>query len=400
MAEPKVRFKRDDESSYPAWEEVSLDNILEEYKQYCMKDGSYEHVSLTKEGVVPKTERYERDFLVKDDEKKYRITHVDDICYNPANLKFGVICRNTYKDAIFSPIYVTFKIKEGFLPAFVENLVTRTNFINYAMRFQEGTVYERMAVSAEDLLSMIVAVPIYEEQNKIANFFASVNEAIDASEKKTIELEAMKKAIMKQLFSQNVRFKRDDGTSFPDWKKMLFWEAVSLNSSLVDPTKEPYCNMLHVGTANIEKNTGKLLTCMTAAEEGITSGKYLFDETCVVYSKIRPELSKATIPGFVGLCSADAYPLKPAQGILPEIILAQLLSEDFIKFATSTSARTKMPKINREELGEYVFVIPCLDEQRLIADFLSDFDNAIAAAKKKVELWKLLKKGLRQQMFV
>ena len=40
------------------------------------------------------------------------------------------------------------------------------------------------------------------------------------------------------------------------------------------------------------------------------------------------------------------------------------------------------------------------EEQRLIADFLSDFDDAIAAAKKELELWKELKKGLLQQMFV
>ena len=78
----------------------------------------------------------------------------------------------------------------------------------------------------------------------------------------------------------------------------------------------------------------------------------------------------------------------------------QILSDKFVKFATSTSARTKMPKINQEELGEYVFAIPCFEEQCLIAGLLSDFDEAIAAAKKELELWKELKKGLLQQMFV
>ena len=50
---------------------------------------------------------------------------------------------------------------------------------------------------------------------------------------------------------------------------------------------------------------------------------------------------------------------------------------------------------------ETVHEIPSdIEEQRLIADFLSDFDEAIAAAKKELELWKELKKGLLQQMFV
>ena len=400
MAEPKIRFKIDDECVFPKWREVKLDTILTEYKEMFEKGGDYEHVSLTKEGVVPKTDRYDRDFLVTTNDKKYRLTRYNDICYNPANLKFGVICRNTYGSAIFSPIYVTFQIAEGYIPEFIEALVTNNSFIKKALQYQQGTVYERMAVSPEDLLSLEVSIPCIEEQQRIADFLSSVDDIIFTSGQEVANLETQKKAVMKKIFSQEVRFKREDEAAFPDWENVRFWDAVALNSSLVDPTVEPYCNMLHVGAANIEKNTGVLLPCMSASEEGITSGKYLFDETCVVYSKIRPELSKATIPGFVGLCSADAYPLKPRKDILPEIILMQLLSDKFVKFATSTSARTKMPKINQEELGEYVFAIPCLEEQRLIADFLSNFDEAIAAAKKELELWKELKKGLLQQMFV
>lgn len=53
---------------------------------------------------MPKTERYDRDFLVSS-EKKYKITKMSDICYNPANMKFGVICLNTYGNAIFSHIH-------------------------------------------------------------------------------------------------------------------------------------------------------------------------------------------------------------------------------------------------------------------------------------------------------
>lgn len=400
MAEPRARFKRGDGSSYPEWKDVTLDTILVEYKEMYQKDDVYEHVSLTKEGVVPKTDRYERDFLVTTDNKKYRLTRLNDICYNPANLKFGVICRNKYGDAVFSPIYVTFRVRDGYAPEFVELVVTREPFVQNALRFQQGTVFERMSVSPDDLLSMRVFVPCEEEQHKIADFLSSVDKVISTSEQEVANLELQKKAMMKKIISQEVRFKRADGSEFPEWEKERFWDAVALNSSLVDPTIESYRNMLHVGAANIEKNTGVLLPCMSAAEEGITSGKYLFDENCVVYSKIRPELSKATIPGFTGLCSADAYPLKPRKGILPETILMQLLSDKFVKFATSTSARTKMPKINQEELGAYIFVIPCLEEQRLIADFISDFDEAIAAAKRELELWKKLKKGLLQQMFV
>ena len=196
----EVRFKADDGIEFPEWEEKKLKNILKEYKEHSAKDGSYEHVSLTKEGVVPKSERYERDFLVKDVDKKYRITHLGDICYNPANLKFGVICRNKYGDGIFSPIYVTFKVCKDMLPEFVEMLVTRRDFIEYALKYQQGTVYERMSVSPDDLLSIKVMVPCLEEQQKIADCLVSFDEVIEKQKATLAAWEELKKGLLQQMF--------------------------------------------------------------------------------------------------------------------------------------------------------------------------------------------------------
>lgn len=196
----EVRFKADDGSDFPQWEEKKLKNILKEYKEYSAKDGSYEHVSLTKEGVVPKSERYERDFLVKDVEKKYRITRLGDICYNPANLKFGVICRNKYGDGIFSPIYVTFKVCKDMLPEFVEALVTRCDFIEHALKYQQGTVYERMSVSPDDLLSIKVMVPCHAEQRKIVDCLSSLDEVIEKQKATLAAWKEMKKGLLQQMF--------------------------------------------------------------------------------------------------------------------------------------------------------------------------------------------------------
>ena len=196
----EVRFKRPDGTGFPEWEEIILTNILSEYKEMCEKDGTYEHVSLTKEGVVPKTERYERDFLVTTEDKKYRVTHLNDICYNPANLKFGVICRNKYKDAIFSPIYVTFTVNDKYAPEFIEMVVTNEAFIQRALKYQQGTVYERMAVSPADLLQMTVGIPCLEEQRLIADFLSDFDEAIAAAKKELELWKQLKKGLLQQMF--------------------------------------------------------------------------------------------------------------------------------------------------------------------------------------------------------
>lgn len=196
----QVKFKSDDGSDFLDWKEMKLSDVLYEYKETCEKDGTYEHISLTKAGVVPKSERYERDFLVTDESKKYRVTHYDDICYNPANLKFGVISRNKYGDGIFSPIYITFKVNEGYLPSFIEALVTRRDFIQYALRYQQGTVYERMAVNPEDLLKIKVLVPCLPEQEKIADFLSAFDEAIDYAKQELEKWKELKKGLLQQMF--------------------------------------------------------------------------------------------------------------------------------------------------------------------------------------------------------
>lgn len=184
----------------PEWLGITLSDALEEKVRKAKKDGKYEHLSLTKEGVCPKSERYERDFLVTTDEKEYKITDVDDICYNPANLKFGVICRNKYKTGIFSPIYITFKVKEGFLPEFIEMVVTSEGFINRALKFQEGTVYERMAVKPADLMTMRIEVPSISEQKKIVNCIKQFDDAIEIHKELSLRLRKVKKGLLQEMF--------------------------------------------------------------------------------------------------------------------------------------------------------------------------------------------------------
>lgn len=70
------------------------------------------------------------------------------------------------------------------------------------------------------------------------------------------------------------------------------------------------------------------------------------------------------------------------------------------KYGMKHAAGSTFLEISGTNIGKCPIKLPCLEEQHLISGFLSDFDEAIAAAKKELELWKELKKGLLQQMFV
>ena len=187
------------------WKKTKLKNILHERKTYSPKGLDYPHVTLSTEGIFPKSERYDRDHLVRDEDKEYKITHKGDICYNPANLKFGAICENTFGDAIFSPIYVTFEVRKNVCREYLANYLMRWDFINAVRKYEEGTVYERMAVKPEDFLKFEIFLPQLEEQTAIAEVLSAADREIELLRQDIEQEKQKKKALMQLLLTGIVR---------------------------------------------------------------------------------------------------------------------------------------------------------------------------------------------------
>ena len=178
---------------------IELKNYLFEKNEYCVKNGMYPHITLSTEGITNKSERYDRDFLVKNEDKKYKITHLNQLCYNPANLKFGVICINKYGNGIFSPIYSTFDINNIVID-YLELIITSNDFINYSMKYQQGTVFERMAVSSDDLCKIKIVTSSFDEQQKIAKVDDTLNKKISKLEDELLNLKHLKSTLLNSMF--------------------------------------------------------------------------------------------------------------------------------------------------------------------------------------------------------
>ena len=190
-------IERELSKDYP---KESLKNILKERKLYSEKGQEYPHVTLSKDGIYDKCDRYNRDFLVKSDDKKYKITKLNDLCYNPANLKFGVICLNEYGNAIFSPIYVTFEVDKKVNPKYIKYYTMRNNFIYAVRKYEQGTVYERMAVSPEDFLRFDIKLPSRDIQDEIVNRIEIIDKKIKLEDNVFIELNNIKKGLIQSIF--------------------------------------------------------------------------------------------------------------------------------------------------------------------------------------------------------
>lgn len=146
---------------------------------------------------------------------------------------------------------------------------------------------------------------------------------------------------------------------------------------------EKYADKPHIGIANIEKETGKLVDYKLISEENLSSGKYIFDESHIIYSKIRPNLNKVALPNFSGLCSADSYPLKVISKNTNRIFFAYVLrSDSFVDFILTHSTRTNIPKANKEQMKKYIGIAPPIELQNQFAERVA----MIEAQKQQAQL--------------
>ena len=166
-------------------------------------------------------------------------------------------------------------------------------------------------------------------------------------------------------------------------KEVTLGDISWIDARIVDPTLPENRDLPHVSGENIASVTGELIDVKSAAEDGMTSGKYQFNSGDILYSKLRPYLQKVAIPDFDGLCSADVYPVRvDVSQIIPDYLRLLLVGKAFTDYAIEESARTRMPKLNREQLFGYRFILPNKEAQRSVVSAVKSAALEIGTARK------------------
>ena len=253
-------------------------------------------------------------------------------------------------------------------------------------------------LNIESAKKVKVPLPPIAEQKRIAAIldeaFAGIAAATANAEKNLANARELFDLSLEAIFT-----KEGNG-----WVQRPFSDICEITSKLVDPREPRFIDLPHLGAGNMVSKTGELIEIKTAREEELKSGKFLFDESMVLYSKIRPYLMKACRPDFSGLCSADVYPLFPKPALLNRNFLFYLLlSRKFTEFAIGGSDRAGMPKVNRDHLFSYKAWLPDVKEQRLLAsklDEISSETNRIELIyQRKISALAELKQAILQKAF-
>ncbi|NQP32548.1 restriction endonuclease subunit S [Streptococcus suis] len=197
QTKPALRFQGIEDD----WEEVKLGKILKERNEQIAENEEYPLMSFVQGvGVTPKGERYDRSFLVKEDNKKYKKTELGDFIYSSNNLETGSIGFNKTGKAVISPVYSIFYSKDEFESSFIGILSQRKDFIAKMIKFRQGVVYGQWRIHENDFLQILLRIPTKAEMEKIIIFFQTLDQEIAQVEDKLASLKEMKKTLLRKLF--------------------------------------------------------------------------------------------------------------------------------------------------------------------------------------------------------
>lgn len=259
-----------------------------------------------------------------------------------------------------------------------------------------GTTFKEL--SKGSLEKVTIPLPTLIEQKRIValldTVFADLEQTRAKTEQNLKNARELFDSYLQQVFSQK-------GEGWVDGKMT---DICEINTKLIDPKEDEYLDLLHIGAGNIVSNTGEIIKLQTAKEEGLISGKFVFDNSMILYSKIRPYLMKVCRPEFTGLCSADIYPLSPIKEVMDkDFLFYLLLSKDFTDYAISGSGRAGMPKVNRTHLFNYSVSIPPIEKQR---EFIIKINQVASQSQDLERIYKSklvtideLKKSILQKAF-
>ncbi|PMB83277.1 restriction endonuclease subunit S [Limosilactobacillus pontis] len=195
--QPILRFK----GFSGDWEQHKLSKMLQERNEKTTASKEYPLMSFVQgTGVVPKSQRYDREFLVKNSSKKYKKTELGDFIYSSNNLETGSIGFNKTGKAVISPVYSIFKSNNNKESQFIGILSKQKSFINEMLRYRQGVVYGQWKIHESDFLNLQILAPDIQEQERIIKLFNEVDNLISHQRIKLDRLTYLKKFLLQQMF--------------------------------------------------------------------------------------------------------------------------------------------------------------------------------------------------------
>lgn len=317
-----------------------------------------------------------------------------DVVYNMMRMWQGAVGLAP-EECMVSPAYVVLSPKKHTSPQFFDQWFKAKRMLYLLGAYSHGITSDRLRLYADDFARIPLHLPTLPEQQKIAAFLRMVDAKLVQLTAKQAALVRFKAGLMQKLFSQKLRFAREDGTSFPDWEEKELRVVSIINPKSPNlPERFHYIDLESVNAGTLGAVSEIVATeAPSRAQRVLQRGDILF-QTVRPYQRNNLYFDLAGV--YVGSTGYAQIRAKQNRHYLFQV----LHTDQFVNRVLERCTGTGYPAINSNDLGKVTIPLPHADEQQKIADALSTMDTKVQAVADQVAKLQTFKKGLLQQMFV
>lgn len=399
------------------WEEKKLGDLTDRVIRKNKNLESKKPLTISGQlGLIDQTEYFSKSVSSKNLEN-YTLIKNGEFAYNKSysnGYPLGAIKRLTrYDSGVLSSLYICFSIKSEMSKDFMEAYFDSTHWYREVsgIAVEGARNHGLLNVSVNDFFTILIKYPSLEEQQKIGKFFSKLDRQIELEEQKLELLQQQKKGYMQKIFSQELRFKNENGNDYPDWERIKFFDVIDkvidfrgrtpkkLNMEWSD---EGYLALSAVNVKkgyidfNVEAKYGNLDLYTRWMR-----GNELYKRQ-VLFTTEAPMGNVAQVPDNKGYILSQRTIAFNSNEKITDNFLASLLSSenvynDLLKLCSGATAKG----VSQKNLNRLYVTIPhSISEQEEIAEFFRKINQLVELQKYKIEHTKSQKQVFLQKMFI
>jgi len=260
--------------------------------------------------------------------------------------------------------------------------------LNYEKKWEkcsQGSTFT--AVNSNEIKNLKVVFPTLPEQQKIASFLTSVDNWIENLRAQKKNLELYKKGMMQKIFSQEIRFRDENGNEFPEWEGKRLGDIFSISAGG------------DIEKIHVSKYKTDIFKYPIFANSDKNKGLYGYAD---IYKAEKDSIT-VTGRGNLGVAVArfeDFYPIVRLLILRPKKRLDIKFFEYCINRVHFFVESTGVPQLTGPQISIYKMFVPMFEEQQKVANFLISIDNLIENKQQQIASAEKWKKGLIQGLFV
>ena len=408
MATPKLRFKE----FGGCWENTSFQSLFtfknginaskEQYgsgtKFINVLDIINNPNGITYDSIIGSVQVFQKDI------DKNLVNYGDVVFQRSSETREEVGQSNVYlskEPVVFGGFVIRGSARVPYDPLFMNGLLKTDKVRDQITQLSGGST--RFNIGQDSLNKVSVFLPSKEEQTKIASFLSNVDDKISQLTQKHQLLSQYKQGMMQKLFSQQIRFKADDGSEFGEWEETVLEKIGAFlkgkGISKADIVEDGFTPCIRYG--ELYTHYGEVISKVISATNLEIENLILSKANDVLIpasgeTQIDIATASCVLHDDVAL-SGDLNIFRTKEnGVFLSYLIRSHLKMQIAQLAQGNS----VVHLYSSQLKGVRLNLPCLEEQTKIANFLSAIDQKIEVVAQQIEQAKQWKKGLLQQMFV